>query len=467
VHKNIQVLGVVGSIRSNHKNIDRLMEAILGASTQEELNKSISDINKVYSNSDIAVAHALFGAKQYGASIDLVCITDIFEHKKLDIYYDLMSYESIDDINEIDSLSVDETKFHQLLKKIEKSNGIVLATPVYFGDRSSIANKFLQLTQKYKSLKNKAFGVVSTGAKRNGGQETANIYTLQEAMAQEAIVVGNGPKTAQYGGTVWAGDAGTAITDNFGLETCYGVGRQVAQLSEILLKGQELVLGEKLRITFLLTMDTQDKKYEQMLSRYSATINAANADVTIYNLIDNTIYRCIACNVCPSPKMVEKLKDKECPYHCVIQTKKDNMEQVQQILVDSDCIVFVGVNTTDDLIYRYQAFMERTRFMRHDDFELTNIPAVGMLINELGATNNQIHNVKVLTSFIRHNTFFLKPVDLMIHEDKVIYQDDLNKLIPVLFNIKRGRGAIEAMEVSYKATGYSDKTLDLTKKLRK
>lgn len=467
MNKDIKVLGVVGSIRSNHKNIDRLKIAILEATSQQELNKSIERMNTIFSNSDISIAHALFGAKQYGASIDLVCITDIFEHKKVDIYYDLMKYESIDDINEIDSLSIDENKFHELLKKVEESDGVILGTPVYFGDRSSIANKFLQLTQKYKTLKDKAFGVVSVGAKRNGGQETTNIYTLQEAMAQGAVVVGNGPKTAQYGGTVWAGDVGKAIIDDFGLETCYGVGRQVAQLSEIISKGKSGNLEQKLKITFLLTMDTKDKKYEEILANYVNNIDTLNVEVIIYNLINDTIYRCIACNLCPSPKMMEKLKDEEYPYHCVIQTKKDNMKQIQEQLVHSDCIVFVGVNTTDDLIYRYQAFMERTRFIRHDDFELTNVPAVGMLINELGATNNQIHNVKVLTSFIRHNTFFLKPIDLIRHNNKTIYSDNFDIFLPMLKNIRIGRNKIDTLEISYKATGYSDKTLDSTKKLRK
>lgn len=465
--KNVKVLGVVGSIRSNHKHIGLLKSAILEATSQEELNNKIKLIDKVYSNSDIAIAHSLLGARKYGASVDLVCITDIFEHKKLDIYYDLMSYESIDDIDEIDSLSLDDNKFHELLKKVENSDGIVLGTPVYFGDRSSIANKFLQLTQKYKTLKDKAFGVVSVGAKRNGGQETANIYTLQEAMAQDAVVVGNGPKTAQYGGTVWAGDAGKAIGDDFGLETCFGVGRQVAQLSEILKKGKKGKLEKNLKVTFLLTMDTNDKKYENILANYIKKIDALTLDINVYNLINDTIYRCIACNICPSPKMMEKLNDEEYPYHCVVQTKKDNMKQIQEQLVNSDCIVFVGVNTRDDLIYRYQAFMERTRFIRHDDFELTNIPAIGMLINELGATNNQIHNVKVLTSFIRHNTFFLKPIDLIINNNQVVYEDDFNQLLDTLKTIRQGRNMIDALEISYKATGYSDKTLDNTHKIRK
>jgi len=295
--KEITILGLVGSIRSNHKNIDLLKGAILKSNSHNELNEHIKLLDIIYSNSDISIAHALLGAKKYGAKIELICITDIFEHKKLDIYYDLMNYESIDDIDEIDSLKIDDNKFKKLLEKVNNVDGIILGTPVYFGDRSSIANKFLQLTQKYKTLNNKAFGVVSVGAKRNGGQETTNIYTLQEAMAQGAVVVGNGPKTSQYGGTVWAGDVGKAINDEFGLETCFGVGRQVSQLAEIIKSGNG-ELKNKLKVTFLLTMDTKDKKYEKFLMDYINNINTTFIDIEIYNLINDTIYRCIACNLC-------------------------------------------------------------------------------------------------------------------------------------------------------------------------
>ena len=465
--KNIYILGVVGSIRSNHKNINKLETLINDSLNSTQLNESIQKSKITYSNSDISIAHALLGAKIHGAKIKLICITNIFSHSKMDIYANLLDYDTIDDIDNIDSLKIDEKSLHTLIQEVKESDGIILGTPVYFGDRSSIANKFLQLTQKHNILSRKAFGAVSTGAKRNGGQETANIYTLQEAMAQDAVVVGNGPKTSQYGGTVWAGDTGTAVNDDFGLETCYGVGRQVTQLAEILSLGAKKSISKKLKVTFLLTMDTEDKKFESKLQEYINKIDNEDVEISLYNLINDTIYRCIACNLCPSPKMMEKFKGDEYPYHCVVQTSKDNMKQVQDQLVNSDCIVFVGVNSTDNLIYRYQAFMERTRFIRHDDFELTNIPAVGMLFNELGATNNQIFNLKVLTSFIRHNTFFLKPIDAVLHNEKLIYEDDFNKLIPILKDIRSGRNQINGMEISYKATGYKYKQHDSTKKVRK
>lgn len=460
------ILGIVGSIRSNYKHIHLLKEMVLEAEDSSDLNVKILESIHMFSNTDIGVAHALLGAYKNGASIDFISITNIFSRNNLAIYGDKLQYETISDLDEIDTLDLDKVSYDEFLKKIDKADGIILGTPVYFGDRSSVANKFLQLTQKSHLLKNKAFGVVSSGAKRNGGQETANIYSLYEALMQKAVATGNGPQTAQYGGTIWAGDVGKATGDKFGLETSYGTGRQVSSLAKIL-SAEEDSFTEVLKVTVVVSMDTQEREFEKLVHGLFKKFSSDEIEINVLNLIDGNIYRCIACAVCPSPKHVEKFSDQEYPYHCIIQTKKDSMNVIQKELVQSDCIVIVGVNSDKNLIYRYQAFMERTRFIRHDDFELTNIPIIGMLINELGATNNPIFNVKVLTSFIRHNTCFLKPMEVIISNSKIVHQSDFAEYIPLLRKIKNGRSSSEPVAISYKATGYEDKQLDHTYKLRK
>jgi multimeric flavodoxin WrbA len=459
------ILGIVGSIRSNYKNIHHLKQMILEADSSKDLNSKISLSEFTFSNTDIAVSHALLGARLAGSDIELISVIDIFSHQYDSLYGDVLHYTTIQDLDEIDTLHIDKKRYDSMLQKVDAADGIVLGTPVYFGDRSSVANKFLQLTQGFKALKHKALGVVSCGAKRNGGQETANIYSLYEGLMQNAIVIGNGPKTAQYGGTVWAGDPGKALDDDFGLETSYGTGRQVSYLASILTNGESLT-NEPLKITVVVSMDTESHEYEKIIQNYFNEIQHPSLIIEILNLINGDIYRCIACNVCPAPKFVEKFSAEEYPYHCIIQTKKDSMSIIQEKLVHSDCIVLVGVNSTEHLTYRYQAFMERTRFIRHDDFELTNIPIVGILINEVGAVSNPIFNVKVLTSFIRHNTFFLKPIDIILNKKDIIFQNNFNDYIPLLQKIKSGRKKCKPVEVSYKATGYEDKQLDSTSKLR-
>ena len=322
------------------------------------------------------------------------------------------------------------------------------------------------MTNKKKLLEGKAFGCISVGAKRNGGQETTIIYALYEALMQNSIVVGNGPGTSQYGGTAWAGDPHKVLEDNFGLDTCYGTGSRVANLSTILKKARKSDNKTALNITVLVTMDTRNRKYETITKNYFSKYAEDHA-INIINVTDYDIYRCVACGICPSPVARERNQGKEGAYNCIIQTKKDSLKTLHQILLNSDCVIVVGANTQDDLIYRYQAFMERTRFIRRGDFEMTNTPVISLLINETGSINNPLHNVKVLTSYMRHNTFVLKPIELTYHDGMRVFEDDFNERLKILNRIKKGRKIIKATAVSYEATGYGDKRLDSTSAVRK
>ena len=88
--------------------------------------------------------------------------------------------------------------------------GIILGTPVYFGNMSSLCKALLDrwiVFHKDKLLANKVGGVLAVGGGRNCGLELT-IRSVQVAlMAQAAlIVVGDAPPTGHWGGTVWAGN---------------------------------------------------------------------------------------------------------------------------------------------------------------------------------------------------------------------------------------------------------------------
>jgi len=217
--KKNKVIGLIGSIRSNFRHLELLKQYILDSNNKNELKKKIESSKVLYSNTDISLAFSLLGAKTYAKEIEIFSLINLF--KKMDKSLYSLKSNNKKEISSLDTLSVNNENLENLLQIIDDSSGIVLGTPVYFGDRSSVANKILQLTNKNKLLKNKAFGCVSVGAKRNGGQETAIIYSLFEALVQDAIVIGNGPKTCQYGGTVVAGDMHQAWQDKPGMETCF------------------------------------------------------------------------------------------------------------------------------------------------------------------------------------------------------------------------------------------------------
>ncbi|MES0488518.1 MAG: NAD(P)H-dependent oxidoreductase [Leptospirales bacterium] len=462
----VKIIGLVGSIRSNHNHLDELSQIIHVSADLDTLLKNIKACPHVFSNTDIAVAAALMGAKSNGAAVEIISLVDLFRHRSEDLYKELDSFATIDDLDEIDTLSINDKALVSIMQSLTECHGIILGSPVYFGDRSSVANKILQLTGKSDILKDKAFGSVATGAKRNGGQETTIIYTLYEAILQGAVAVGNGPKTAQYGGTVYAGDVGKAVEDVFGMDTSFGTGRQVAQLAKIIQAGTISPAKRKPKTLFLVTMDNAEKKYQKTLEDYIKK-QKHEFDHEVVNLTTENIYRCIACSACPSPALTEKYKDQENPYTCVVQTSKDNMKYLREKMVDVDVIVLVGVNTNEPLTYRYQAFMERTRFIRRNDFELTNKIILSLNIEEVGATKNNIFDVKAITSFIRHNTVIVKPLQLIFHKGKILVEPDFAEYFPIFDKIVNGRFEIDPFEVSYKATGYDNKTLDHTAAIRR
>lgn len=460
------ILGIAGSIRSNYKDIELLKTQIKTAVSKEDLARRIDEMPRRFSNSDIALAFALFGSYQQGFAVQIISIAQIFKHFDLSPGIANDQDEHFDRIHHIDFLQLNDVAHDQLQDLTRNAAGIILGSPVYFGDRSSVANKFMQITNKHKYLKDKVFGMVTVGAKRNGGQETTCIYGLYDALMQEAIGVGNGPDTSQYGGTVVAGDLHKAPGDLNGLDRCIEVGQRVAAVADIVRSGRQTNVDQKrLKIKVLMCMDTPNRRYRKMVDHYFEPFAQAH-DIDFINLIDFDIDRCIACSVCPSPKAQDKEIDDKA-YVCSIHTKRDSLDHIHAQLVDNDCIVLVGVNSKRDLIYRYQAFTERTRYLRRNDFQLTNTCIVSMIINEVGSINNPLHSLKVLTSYIRHNTIVLKPIEMICHDDRILYESAFEPLIPTLQLISKGRELAPARRVSYKANGYSQDMLDSTNALRR
>ena len=131
----------------------------------------------------------------------------------------------------------EQDDFPKLVPKLADPHvqGIILGTPVYFGNMSSLCKAFLErcivLYQPDYVLSNKAAGVVAVGGTRNGGQE-ATIQSVQMSLfCQEMILVGNGRPGSRLGATVWSGAEGGVLKDEFGMTTTKTLGRRVAQIA--------------------------------------------------------------------------------------------------------------------------------------------------------------------------------------------------------------------------------------------
>lgn len=112
--------------------------------------------------------------------------------------------------------------------------GIIIGTPVHFGNMSSLCKAFLDRCidfHKTSAFSNKVAGVVAVGGARNGGQELT-IQSVQAVLfCHEMVLVGDGKPTRHRGATVWSGAPGGVTKDEFGMSTCRNLGRRVGQVA--------------------------------------------------------------------------------------------------------------------------------------------------------------------------------------------------------------------------------------------
>jgi multimeric flavodoxin WrbA len=453
-----KVMAFCGSIRSVLKNDHELLDICKAA---KDLDTYLDGVNKLITtgtkmcNSEIIAGASLCGALSLGADLDYFSLSGLFPQSEASVF-ELLSSDEVGGMELLDTLQLDQAKLDSVLQRVKDANGLILATPVYFGDRSSVANKILQLTATQNLLSQKVMGVCSVGAKRNGGQETTNLFALYEALNQNALGVGNGPPTSQYGGTAVAGNRAHVLEDRWGLLSAFGTGQRVAHVSQIFKAGEQIQPERRVQITILVSMDTQDKLLAGYLAKLveKASVEIPNVNFTIINLIDFTIFRCLGCSVCP----VKTKKGDEISINCAIREADDVMAKLRSQLLECDGLIVAGLNLLDakKILYRYQVLLERTRFIRRHDFELTNLMVAGLCYNQVGATVNPLHSLKANTSFLRHNTVIHKSIEIIEHQNKIL-KTGLDDLIAFCRNVVRfsgGKKRIKPIETYYMKEAY-------------
>jgi len=129
--------------------------------------------------------------------------------------------------------------FPLLVAKLGDPNvvGIVVGSPVYFGNMTSLCKAFLDRCVAFRKdgfrLRNKVAGVLAVGGARNGGQELT-IRSIQTAlMCQDMIIVGDGRPSARIGATLWNQNDSIA-KDEFGIGTARNLGRRVAEMAGLI-----------------------------------------------------------------------------------------------------------------------------------------------------------------------------------------------------------------------------------------
>lgn len=389
--------------------------------------------DKAFSNTEVALAAALYGAKETGADVLHIQLNRFFLP------------------------TPKPEKLKELKDILLRAEGLIITTPVYFGDRSLLIGNLIDFIREDSTLRaalsGKIMGGIAVAAKRNGGQETSLIYQLMDMLDIGLLGVGNDWRTtAQYGGTCHAGDVGMMASDNVGMETAIGVGRRVATVAKMSKMGEDHRLRGAHRLVFLVTQDKDGiaLKYTQNLAK-----TASQAQVTIIDVTKLKIYSCQACDICPATVGIDEKS------RCIIKRRDDDMQSVYDSLRDADAIVPVTYNPMDrkGLESPYQSLMERLRFMRRSNYMLSDRLIAPLVLEEIGAGQNM--HIRMITSLIRQHSIVVKPMLAYFRNgvplNEIEVRQQFTALNDSVRNLTRGRLLLYANpteSIEYQTVGY-------------
>jgi multimeric flavodoxin WrbA len=368
-----------------------------------EISKNLQKLkgNCGLSNSEVALASALWSASKQGCDIQHLSLSEYFP------------------------ASQKSRHLEQLKTYLQEADGILISTPVYFGDRSSLVQTLIDFINNDAELKinltNKVYGGIAVGAKRNGGQETTLIYQLLDLINMGLLGVGNdSDTTSQYGGTGHAGDVGTMTQDNYGLWTAMGTGRRVAHVTSLIKLGQETVLSGKVRIMFWILQDQaqQALSYVQQLTKEFAS----EIETTIIDITNKEISRCLACDICPTEIYLDE------KYRCIIKPSyRDELGNIHQDLLNYDAIIPVVYSPQNraGLMSNYQQFIERTRYLRRGDYVFGDTLTAPLVIEDIGVGDNM--SIRMMTSLLRHHTVLTELMNLYLYDKKPLNHSQIQE----------------------------------------
>jgi multimeric flavodoxin WrbA len=419
------------------KQSERHLENFLEAGRREgkdfleiykNLNKATGDAG--LSNSEVALAAALWAAFKEGSEISHLSLAEFF------------------------TATGDLRRPDVLRRRLLDADAILLSGPVYFGDRGSLAESLVDFIGRdaglCEALAGRLYGGIAVGAKRNGGQETTLIYQMIDMLGLGMLAVGNdSDTTAQYGGTGHAGDVGTMHKDLYGIDTSMGVGRRIARVALALAQGERL--ADRPRVAFLILQDVDgiaERTTDEMIRRMGTRIHP-----TVVNLTTRRIKRCLACDICPTHIATDDV------YRCIITSASDDLSELHAELIEHDMLVPVVATSRDRtrVVSNYQTFIERTRYIRRGDYIWSDLLVVPLALTEGIAYDS--YPIRMLTSFLRHHTVLSQPLvarivggDVEATDDLV---DDLAKAVSLSERLVAGRLLVTTQpDHRYNPVGY-------------
>ena len=144
-------------------------------------------------NTEFLVQTALDKIQEKGIDVELIRLAD----KKIGYCI------GCDVCKKTNKCAIDDD-MQEITQKVKDADGLIMSSPVYFGDMTGIAKSFIDRLRPLRPIhafKYKVCGAISTGGFRNGGQESTIASIHDFFLIQGGIIVGDDMPTGHYGGT--------------------------------------------------------------------------------------------------------------------------------------------------------------------------------------------------------------------------------------------------------------------------
>ena len=208
------------------------------------------------------------------------------------------------------------------------------STPVYFGDRGSVAHDLIETIRSDPGLRDQLWGKVyagiSVGAKRNGGQETTLIYQLLEYNCYGDAGCGQTIPTPRPNmeALLMQGMWGRLVRMDMESILLWEQAGRLGHVATLLKNSDDARLEGPLRAQMWLLQDSEGKamrEVERIVDVFEA-MSEPVVEVTLLDLTESEIHRCIACDICPTDV------DRDEIYRCIIHKRTDAPKAKPQLI---------------------------------------------------------------------------------------------------------------------------------------
>ena len=201
------------------------------------------------------------------------------------------------------------------------------------------------------------------------------------------------------------------------------------------------------KCSIFILQDNKNEECTKVINSVLKNYKDRNIKFKVFKVFKEEVHKCIACDICPI-SYAESEK-----YRCIINNKEDFFKKNHNEIIDCDSFIFAAYSGQNfvNIKTNYQQFIERTRYLRRDNYLFGRKLVSSFIVSEVNSNRN-LH-IRILTSLIRHHNILFKPILVFKNDNAYINLENVKKQF-IDFCKTALKVNNKTKEVIYKPVGY-------------